>query len=128
MKLLLDTQILLWAAAEPHKLGKRAREYLTNTSHSLFFSAASIWEVAIKRALGRDDFRVDPALLRHGLIENGYSELSISGRHAVEVGLLPPLHKDPFDRMLLAQASAEGLLLLTADRVLADYPAPVTLI
>lgn len=125
MKLLLDTQILLWAAGEPERLSVSARALLEDERHELVFSAASLWEVAIKSGLGREDFRVDPRLLRRGLLDNGYSELPITSLHAVGVEALPDLHKDPVDRMLLAQALAEGITLVTADARLADYPAPV---
>jgi PIN domain nuclease of toxin-antitoxin system len=93
--------------------------------NDLIFSAASIWEVAIKSGLGRSDFRVDAHLLRRGLLDNGYAELAINGAHAAAVSQLPPIHRDPFDRMLLAQATAEGLTLVTADAVLASYPGPI---
>jgi len=84
-----------------------------------------LWEVAIKRGLGREDFRVDPRLLRRGLLDNGYSELVIESAHAVAVDTLPPIHKDPFDRILVAQAWTEGITLLTADPLVAQYPGPV---
>ena len=89
------------------------------------FSAASLWEIAIKSGLGRDDFRADAWLLRRGLLDNGYDELPITGEHAVAIGNLPPIHKDPFDRMLVAQSAIEGILLLTADPIVAQSPAPV---
>ena len=89
------------------------------------YSTASLWEVAIKRSLGREDFRVEPRRLRNGLLDNGYQELPIRGEHALTVDLLPPLHRDPFDRMLLAQAHVEGATLLTPDRLLAQYPGPI---
>ena len=98
---------------------------LNNPDHDLLFSAASLWEVTIKRGLGRDDFRVDPRLLRRGLLDNGYGELAITSEHAIAVDLLPPIHKDPYDRMLLAQAMVEGIALLTSDPLLARYPGPV---
>ena len=98
---------------------------LNNPDHDLLFSAASLWEVIIKRGLGRDDFRVDPRLLRRGLLDNGYGELAITSEHAIAVDLLPPIHKDPYDRMLLAQAMVEGIALLTSDPLLARYPGPV---
>ena len=98
---------------------------LNNPDHDLLFSAASLWEVSIKPGLGRDDFRVDPRLLRRGLLDNGYGELAITSAHAIAVDLLPPIHKDPFDRMLLAQAMVEGIALLTSDPLLARYPGPV---
>ncbi|HXU32109.1 MAG TPA: type II toxin-antitoxin system VapC family toxin [Thermoanaerobaculia bacterium] len=125
MKLLLDTHILLWAAGEPEKLSAAARQLLNDPDHELLFSAASLWEIAIKRSLGRDDFRVEPRLLRRGLLDNGYQELVISSQHAVSVDGLPPMHKDPFDRLLLAQALSEGITLVTADATLAGYPGPI---
>ena len=125
MKLLLDTQLLLWAAGQPERLSARARKLLQDPRNELLFSAASLWEIAIKKALGRDDFRVEPRLLRRGLLDNGYLELPVSGQHAVSIDGLPPLHKDPFDRLLLAQALIEGITLLTADPQLARYPGPV---
>jgi PIN domain nuclease of toxin-antitoxin system len=85
----------------------------------------SLWEVVIKRGLGRDDFKVDPRLLRRGLLDNGYSELPIGSQHVVAIDTLPPIHKDPFDRVLVAQALVEGITLLTTDAVVARYPAPV---
>jgi PIN domain nuclease of toxin-antitoxin system len=86
---------------------------------------SSLWEVVIKRGLGRDDFKVDPRLLRRGLLDNGYSELPISSEHVVAIDTLPPIHKDPFDRVLVAQALVEGITLLTTDATVARYPAPV---
>lgn len=125
MKLLLDTQVLLWAAGVPERLSSAARKLLDDTRHELLFSAASLWEVAIKNGLGRPDFHADPGALRRGLFDNGYQELPITGEHAVAVGALPPLHKDPFDRLLLSQALCEGVTLLTADAQLARYGGPV---
>lgn len=125
MKLLLDTHLLLWAAGRPERLPAAARAMIEDSEHQLFFSAASLWEIAIKQGLGRPDFRADPALLRRGLLDNGYMELAITGRHAVAVAGLPPLHKDPFDRMLIAQAVADGLLLLTVDPEVARYAGPI---
>jgi PIN domain nuclease of toxin-antitoxin system len=125
MKLLLDTQLLLWAAGEPDRLSVEAREAIENIDMELIFSSASLWEIAIKSMLGRPDFRADARVLRRGLLENGYGELAIAGDHAVAVLNLPPLHKDPFDRMLIAQATAEGIVLLTADALVAQYPGPI---
>ncbi len=125
MKLLLDTQLLLWAAGQPARLSAAARKLLNDPRHELLFSAASFWEIAIKHTLGRDDFRVEPRLLRRGLLDNGYTELPVTSQHAVALDSLPPLHKDPFDRLLLAQALSEGVLLLTSDVQLARYPGPV---
>ena len=125
MKLLLDTHLLLWAAGQPARLPRRARALIEDPENELFFSAASLWEIAIKRGLGRQDFQVDARLLRRGLLDNGYGELPITSEHAVNTDLLPELHKDPFDRILIAQASVEGITLLTDDRRVAAYPGPV---
>ena len=125
MKLLLDTQLLLWAAGQPRRLPAAARRLLDDPLNQPVFSAASLWEVAIKSGLGRADFRADARLLRRGLLDNGYDELAITGEHAVAIGNLPPIHKDPFDRMLIAQSAIEGILLLTADPIVAQYPGPV---
>lgn len=122
---MLDTHLLLWAAGLPERLSIAARELLNDPLNELLFSAASIWEIAIKNGLGREDFRVEPRLLRRGLLDNGYVELPITSQHAVSIDSLPPAHKDPFDRLLLAQALSEGLLLLTSDAQLARYPGPV---
>lgn len=126
--LLLDTQILLWAAGVPERLSAEARALLLDPTNRLGFSAASIWEVAIKTGLGRADFQVDPRRLRRGLLQAGYQEVPVLAEHACGLRNLPPLHKDPFDRMLLAQAEAEGATLLTADAQLARYPGPVRLL
>ena len=128
MKLLLDTQLLLWAAGLPGRLSAAALALLNDPRNELLFSAASLWEIAIKHALGRDDFRADPRLLRRGLLDNGYAELPVTSRHAVNIDGLPPLHKDPFDRLLLAQALSEGIILLTTDTQLVRYPGPVRLV
>ncbi|WP_341644901.1 type II toxin-antitoxin system VapC family toxin [Thauera sp. SDU_THAU2] len=125
MKLLLDTHILLWAAADSSQLGNKARKLLLSGNTQLFFSSASIWEVAIKQGLGRADFQVDPRLLRRGLLNNGYTELPVTGEHAVETNALPDLHKDPFDRILIAQANVEGMKLVTADHRVAQYPGKI---
>ena len=125
MKFLLDTRLLLWAAGVPERLPDEARALLEDEDTNPFFSAASLWEVAIKNGLGRPDFSVDPRVLRRGLLENGYVEMAVTGAHAVAVDLLPPIHKDPFDRLLIAQARVEGLTLLTADRIVACYPGPI---
>lgn len=125
MKLLLDTHVLLWAAGQPAKLSQSARRELEHPDNEIIFSAASLWEITIKNSLGREDFRVEPRLLRRGLLDNGYLELPVTGQHAVSVDRLPPLHKDPFDRLLLAQALIEGVVLLTTDTQLARYGPPV---
>jgi PIN domain nuclease of toxin-antitoxin system len=128
LKFLLDTHVLLWAAGQPERLSSDARALIDEPENELLFSAASLWEVAIKRGLERPDFRVDPRLLRRGLIDNGYSELAITSAHAVAIDSLPSLHKDPFDRMLVAQSTVEGITLLTADPIVARYPCPARLV
>ena len=128
MRILLDTHVLLWAAGMPERLPSGARALIEDAANDLYFSTASLWEVAIKRGLGRDDFRVDPRLLRRALLENGHAELAITGAHAVAVDLLPPIHGDAFDRLLVAQAQIEAMTLLTADEIVARYPGPVQLI
>lgn len=125
MKLLLDTHLLIWAAGFPHRMPEKARELLDDVDNDLFFSAASIWEIAIKSSLGRDDFVIDARLLRRGLLDNGYSELPIISEHAVAIDALPAIHKDPFDRILVAQSMIEGITLLTADETVALYPGPI---
>jgi len=100
---------------------RRARLLIEDRANAPVFRAASFWEIAIKSALGRDDFQVDPALLRGGLLAAGYDELAISASHTMATAALPALHKDPFDRMLVAQARVEGLLLLTAGAAVAAY-------
>lgn len=128
MTLLLDTHVLLWAAGQPDRLSAPARALLEDKMQTLMFSAASLWEIAIKHGLGRADFQVDPRLLRRGLRERDYVELPVTSAHAVAAGGLPPIHKDPFDRILIAQATVEGILLLTADPLLARYPAPIRMV
>lgn len=126
MKLLLDTHMLLWAAAGT--LPPEAEKLVLDDDNTLYFSPASIWEIGIKKNLGRNDFKVDPEVLRRGLLDNQYQELPITSLHALAVNDLPQIHKDPFDRMLLAQAKAEGISLLTSDSALREYPGPVIFI
>jgi len=128
MKLLLDTHLLLWAAGLPNRLSAGTRRLIEQPGNELLFSAASIWEVAIKRGLGRTDFQADPRLLRRGLLDNGYTELPISSHHVVAIDSLPPIHKDPFDRLLVAQATVEGITLLTSDSVVSEYPGPIRMV
>ena len=128
MTVLLDTHLLLWAAGDPGRLSSKAQSLLGDPATELMFSTASIWEVVIKSALGRDDFRVDPRQLRDGLIQNDYSELEIRSEHALTVRSLPPIHKDPFDRILIAQAQVENVTLLTTDDMVARYSDPVQMV
>lgn len=128
MRLLIDTHLLIWAAEGPERLSAEAVTMMADQDNVLVFSVASLWEVAIKQTLNRPDFSVDASLFRHGLVQSGYEELTINAAHAIAVAGLPSIHNDPFDRMLIAQARTEGLLLLTADRRLASYPGPIRLV
>lgn len=125
MRLLLDTHLLLWAANDSGRLSAKARRLINDPLNDLLFSSASLWEIAIKNSQGKAGFQVDPRLLRRNLLDNGYSDLPISGEHAVAVDGLPPIHKDPFDRILVAQAMTEGITLLTVDSMVAKYPGPI---
>ena len=125
MKLLLDTHVLLWAAYAPERLSNKAQQLLSDPARNLYFSVASLWEVAIKSALGRADFQVDVAELRTGLVANGYNEVAIESGHVLRVPTLPPIHADPFDRILVAQAMTEGFVLLSNDAKLKAYGGPV---
>ncbi|MCL2217059.1 MAG: type II toxin-antitoxin system VapC family toxin [Defluviitaleaceae bacterium] len=123
MKILLDTHILLWSAID--RLPCDAEKYILDESNTLYFSPASIWEIVIKQELGRPDFHVDPYGLYSGLLDNGYEELAIATSHVLSINTLPKIHKDPFDRILLAQAISESIYLLTSDTLLAKYSAPI---
>jgi PIN domain nuclease of toxin-antitoxin system len=125
MKLLLDSHLLLWAAGAPERLSASAKALFEDPANALLFSAASLWEVAFKQGLGRVDFRVDARVLRRGLFDNGYAELPVTSAHAVAIDALPPIHRDPFDRILIAQAQVEGITLVTSDATVAQYPAPI---
>jgi len=125
VKLLLDTHLLIWAADSIERVPTDARALMANPENELLFSVASIWEIAIKRGLNRPDFQVDARMLRRGLIDNGYCELPILSEHVVAIDALPLIHKDPFDRLLIAQARVEGILLLTDDATVAQYQGSV---
>lgn len=125
MTFLLDTHLLLWAAAAPERLSAVARRLLEDPDQALAFSSASLWEIVIKRGLKRRDFQIDPRALRRGLLDGGYREMAIFPEHALAVERLPPLHKDPFDRLLIAQAEIEGATLLTSDEQVAQYPGAI---
>lgn len=128
MKFLLDTHLLLWAAGQPEQLSKAARSLIDNPANELLFSAASIWEVSIKCGLKREDFHVDPHVLRRSLLDNGYIELPITSAHAAAIDTLPAIHKDPFDRILIAQSVIEGITLLTSDTLVAQYNGSIRLV
>jgi PIN domain nuclease of toxin-antitoxin system len=128
VNLLLDTHLLLWAAGRDALMSPKADAMIKDGQNMLWFSVASLWEIAIKRAMDRPDFRTDAGTMRGGLLANGYRELAIDGRHCLALAALPALHGDPFDRMLIAQAVSEGMTLLTADRKVARYPGPIELV
>ncbi len=125
MTILPDTHLILWAFDAPNLLSPAAATLIADEKNRILFSAATIWEVAIKSALNKPGFDVDVGALRHGLLNNGYTELPITGAHAAAVRSLAPIHKDPFDRILIAQAVIEGITLLTTDRKIARYPGPI---
>ena len=121
MRLLLDTHILLWSLADPRRLPESARDAIEAGENEVLFSAASIWEIAIKSQLLRAEFGVDTATIIGAAREMRFTELAIGAEHAAAVAALPPHHKDPFDRLLVAQALAEPARLVTADKALAAY-------
>lgn len=125
MKLLLDTHLLIWSGWTPRQVSSVARSLINNQENELFFSVASLWEIAIKQALEKDGFHIDARVLRRNLLDNDYNELPVLGDHAVAIRSLPLIHKDPFDRILVAQATVEGITLLTADPIVARYPGPI---
>ncbi|MDR1264312.1 MAG: type II toxin-antitoxin system VapC family toxin [Propionibacteriaceae bacterium] len=125
MSCLLDTHILLWALYDPDRLGAATRARLQDPATAVWFSAASIWEVAIKFGLGRPDFTASPFEVRAEALAIGFRELAVDGLQAAQVTALPHLHADPFDRLLVAQAAATGLTLLTHNPQVAAYPGPV---
>lgn len=124
MRLLLDTQLLIWAITGSDR-GKGAQALIDDAENDILFSVSSLWEVAIKRALDRPGFRFNPGWLRQRLLQAGYEELPILALHALAIATLPPIHRDPFDRILIAQARTEGLTLLTTDGKIAGYPGDI---
>jgi PIN domain nuclease of toxin-antitoxin system len=128
LRILLDTHLLLWSVASSRRLSKPARAMILDPQNDAYYSAASIWEVSIKSGLGRKDFKVNPQVLVEALAESGFIELPVSATHAAAVAALPALHRDPFDRMLVAQAYAEPMTLLTNDAILASYGPLVRLV
>lgn len=128
MRLLPDTHVLLWSIGQSDRLSDNARQMLTDDEALLTFSVVSIWEIGIKVAKGLLGFAFDPGVIRRNLRDEGWIEVAITGDHALAAVALPPIHKDPFDRMLVAQATVEGALLLTSDKTVARYPGPVRLV
>lgn len=128
MRLLLDTHVLLWSVAASRKLPPKARDLLVDPRNTILYSAASVWEVTIKSGLGRKDFRVDVPKLLQAADDTGFMELPVTSRHAAGVAALPDLHKDPFDRLLIAQALIESAVLLTNDAQLGRYDGQIRVI
>lgn len=128
MRVLLDTHIFLWAISDDDRLSAAARSLILAAGPDVHVSAASIWEISIKRGLARGrpgDMPLSAQAAVDEAVAGGFLLLPISPAHATAVETLPPLHGDPFDRLLIAQASVEGLRLLTADRALTGYGASV---
>ena len=125
MKLLLDSHLLIWTALVTRPLPERAKHLLSDPENDLIFSSASVWEITIKAGLGKPDFQIDPRVLRRSLIDSGYEELPLTSEHSIALLNLPPIHKDPFDRILVAQAMVEGIALLTVDATVAKYPGSI---
>lgn len=125
MRLLLDTHVYLWYLVDSPKLSRTARMTIASADE-IFVSAASIWEATIKAGLGK--VKADLPLLVEGIVASGFSELPVTAAHAAAVAQLRPLHRDPFDRLLIAQAIFEPLRLLTADPVLVEYSDLVELV
>lgn len=128
MRFLLDTHILLWGLTEPERLSHRARKLLEDNANEFVFSSVNMWEIAVKRALGRPDFQTEAATARRQLLVDGFFELAMISEHAIFAASLPQIHKDPFDRLLVSQATVEGIMLLTSDRIVAKYPGPIQLV
>ncbi|WJR68337.1 type II toxin-antitoxin system VapC family toxin [Neorhizobium sp. CSC1952] len=128
MRILLDSHLLVWLVGASDRLPPEAREIIENVDNDIFFSSASIWELSIKYSSGKIGLELPPRMLHRVLIESDFKELAVTASHALEVDMLQPIHKDPFDRILIAQAMWEGMLLLTSDETIAQYNAPIRLV
>jgi len=128
VRILLDSHLLVWISEGSPRLPKIVERLLEDDNHRFFFSAVSLWELAIKSALGKSDYRVDVMQLYSELLDNRYEELPLNSRHAFALAGLPPIHKDPFDRILIAQSISEGMLLLTSDETIARYDGAIQLV
>lgn len=127
MSILLDTHLLIWLIAASERLPATAREAVENSNNQLFFSAASIWELAIRQSTGRARLELPPELLHRQLLDNSFEEVPVTAKHGLAVCRLEQIHKDPFDRVLIAQAMSEGMLLLTSNETIARYNGPIRL-
>jgi PIN domain nuclease of toxin-antitoxin system len=128
VKYLLDTHYAFWVAVKDRRVSTRLQKLLADDANDFFFSVINIWEIAVKRSHGRTGYAIDPRDLRQSMLANAFQELQVTGDHAIAVESLPLLHKDPFDRLLIAQAAVEGIILLTADKMVAKYPGPIQMI
>lgn len=128
MKYLLDTHLLIWLASAPRRVSATALAIVDDDANDLIFSASSIWEATIKHALRKPDFTSDPVSLYTGLLQRGFRELAVTAVHGLAVAGLPAIHKDPFDRILIAQARVEDVTLITGDEKMARYPGPIRLV
>jgi PIN domain nuclease of toxin-antitoxin system len=128
VRFLLDSHLLVWLAAQTTKLPMAARQIIEDDRNTLFLSSASIWELTIKYTLGRDEIPVHPKVLHRSLQYNDFQELEIRSDHAFALERLPPIHKDPFDRILIAQAISEDMMLMTSDETIAQYEGPIRLV
>lgn len=122
---LVDTHVLIWLAVESPRLDQPTREILADPENHIFFSAISIFEIAVKETLSKRGFDVEASAIRRMMIENDFVELPVNGLHAAHVATLPMIHRDPFDRLLVSQAIIEGMILITADQHIARYPGPI---
>lgn len=127
MRLLLDTHILIWSVREKLRVPTAHAALLSDERNVPVFSVVSLWEIAIKHGRCHPDFHFDPMVVRPGLLAHGYEELPVTGPQVIAVANLPPIHRDPFDRLLIAQAQIEGITLLTSDQTVASYPGPIEL-
>lgn len=124
----MDTHLLVWAASGSDRRSAEAAALMEDRANELWFSAATIWELGIKRSRRPEAMPVEAERFRNGLRAQGYRELAIDSDHALASNALPWLHRDPFDRIMLAQAVVEGMTLLTSDAKLGRYPGPVRLV
>jgi PIN domain nuclease of toxin-antitoxin system len=125
---LFDTHLLLWAVREPERLSRRAKELLDDASIERCFSVVSLWEAMVKSARRHAEFDIDGPTLRTKLLDSGFREIAVVATHAFSVRDLPDIHRDPFDRLLIAQAVVEGCTFVTHDTTIARYPAKVLLV
>ena len=122
---LVDTHFLVWMSMVSTRLNLTARQMLTDPENTIYFSAISILEIAIKQQLGKAGFDAEAGIVRRAMLDKGYLELTVNGLHSAFVGTMPLIHRDPFDRLLIAQANVEGITLITADDEIAKYPGPI---